>query len=516
MSLARDVTTVGSATLLSRLLGFIRDMGVAAVLGAGALSDAFFAAMQVPNLFRRLLAEGALNAAFVPIWLRLRKDKEGARKFGREVLGTMLVLTVIVTLVAIFFAPTVIRLIAPGFAPEGARFALAVSFVEIVMPYLAVSALVAVAAAVLSAEGQVAAVSFGLIVFNVVLVAALGVVLLFGAEETQGAGTILAFSVIAGGLAQFIVMVRTLSLLPNPPYWPRFALSAETRRFFVRAIPGVVAAGAPQLMLIAGGIIASASPSAVSWLYYANRLYELPLGVTATMISAVMVPLIAASVRGGDAGAIASAQSRAFEIAIGLALPAAAALALIAEPIAGALFERGAFMTHDTKAVAAALAAIAFGLPGHVLEKIFGAISFAHEDTRMPMWTALAGLAVGTVGALTLFPRYGHVGIAAAIALSGWTSALLLWLALVVRGWLRSDAALPGRLGRILLATSIMGAALYGFMMLLAPWIAAAGILRLVALALLVAAGLAVYGLALQILGVVRLADLMTAARNRL
>jgi putative peptidoglycan lipid II flippase len=516
MALARDVTTVGSATLLSRLLGFIRDAGVAAVLGAGALSDAFFAAMQIPNLVRRLLAEGALNAAFVPMWLA-RREAGGAtaRLFAREVLAAALVVAAVVVLAGVIFAPAVIRILAPGFAVEGARFALAAGFVALVMPYLAVAAFIAVAAAVLNAEGKVAAVSFGLVVFNVVLVSA---VLLVGAldlAQTRSAGTILAASVVAAGVAQLIVVGRALVCLPDPPLRPRFARSAQARHFFARAVPGVIAAGAPQFVLIAASMVASASPSAVSWLYYANRLYELPLGVVATIVATVMMPRIASGVRSGAPGEAAAAQSRAFEIAAGLALPAAAALALLAAPIAGTLFERGAFGPRDTAAVAAALAIMAMGLPGHVLEKVLGAVAFAHDDTRTPMWAALAGLCAGAVGAIMLYPSHGHVGIAAAIAIAGWVGAAALVLLLARRGWLRACTQLVHRLARIALATVAMGAVLYLLLGLLAPWIGSPSSLsRIVSLAALVLAGLAVYAALLQALGVARLADLIAAVRR--
>jgi putative peptidoglycan lipid II flippase len=517
MPLARDVTTVGSATLLSRLLGFIRDAGVAGVLGAGALSDAFFAAMQLPNLVRRLLAEGALNAAFVPMWLARREaDGAAARRFACEVLGLTLAAAIVVVLAAVLFAPAIVMIVAPGFAAEAARFALAVHFVEIVTPYLALAAPVAVAAAVLNAEGKVAAVSFGLVIFNVVLVFAVLLVVVLDLAETRSAGTVLAASVVAAGVAQLIVVGRALSRLPDPPLRPRFAPSAETLRFLGRAAPGVIAAGAPQLVLIAASMVASASPSAVSWLYYANRLYELPLGVAATMVAAVMVPRIAAGVRRGASDDAAAAQSRAFEIATGLALPAAVALVLLAVPIAGTLFERGAFGPRDTAAVAAALAIIAMGLPGHVLEKVLGAVAFAHDDTRTPMWAALAGVCAGAVGAIMLYPSHGHVGIAAAIAIAGWVGAAALALPLARRGWLHVDAQLVRRLPRIALATIAMGAVLHLLLGLLAPWIGSpSSLLRIVSLAALVLAGLAVYVALLQALGVARLADLIAAIRHR-
>jgi putative peptidoglycan lipid II flippase len=520
MSLARDVTTVGGATLLSRLLGFIRDMGIAAVLGADVLSDAFLAALQIPNLFRRLLAEGALNAAFVPMWLRIKEQQgpRGARRFGEEVLGTLVLSLGAIALLCMVFAPALVRVLAPGFGALDARLPLAVEFVRLSVPYIAVAGLVAVAAAILNAEGRVAAAAFGVIIFNVVMVAVVAAVLAFGGGASATVGTILSGSIVAAGVCQFLLVGAALLRLSEPPLTPRFTRSPDVRRFFVLMVPGVLAGGVPQLKLMAGAMVASQSQAGVSWLYYANRLYELPLGVVSVAIAAVMVPVIAASVRAADTDAIAGAQSRAFEIALALALPAAVAFALLAEAIAGGLFERGAFGPRDTAAVAAALAAICAGLPGHTLEKVLGAVSFAHEDTRTPMFAALAGLATTLMGAIFLFPTYGHVGVAAAIGLSGWVGAALLGAVLARRRWLQVDRDLWRRLPRIVAATIVMGIAILILQTLLAKNFNVAGsqLGRIAALAVLVAAGFAVYLAALQAFGVVKLKELVAAVRHRL
>src|SRR5689334_6940392 len=183
MSLARDVTTVGTATLLSRLLGFFRDVGIAAVLGAGALSDAYFAALQIPNLFRRLLAEGALNAAFVPMWLRIR-DRDGpedARRFGENVLGIMILGLGVLAILGVLLAPDLVRLVAPGFATGSERFLLATDYLRVSLPYIAIAGVVAIAASVLNAEGRVGAAAFGIVIFNGVVIAAILAVIMSGA-----------------------------------------------------------------------------------------------------------------------------------------------------------------------------------------------------------------------------------------------------------------------------------------------------------------------------------------------
>jgi putative peptidoglycan lipid II flippase len=520
MSLARDVTTVGTATLLSRLLGFFRDVGIAAVLGAGVLSDAYFAALQIPNLFRRLLAEGALNSAFVPMWLRIRDEagSSATRRFGEGTLGLLAATLAIVAVLCLLFAPAVVHLIAPGFRDPGDRFPLAVVFVRLSAPYVALAGVVAVAAAILNAEGRVAAAAFGLVIFNCVLLAAVLLVVVRGATHSSSAGEILSIAIVLAGIGQLVLVGAALLRLPTRPRRLSLKPSGEVRRFFRQAVPGVVAGGIPQLKLMAGAMVASSSPAAVSWLYYANRLYELPLGVVSIAIATVMVPLIAASVRTRSAGEIAAAQSRALEIAVGLALPSAVAFATLADPIAGGLFERGAFGPHDTAMVAAALAAISAGLPGHVIEKVLGAVSFAHEDTKTPMIAALCGLASTIVGSLVLFPIHGHVGIAAAIAASGWVGATLLGLTLWRRGWLSIDRASRHRLPLIVLATMLMGAVILGGYITLAHWFDVTGSApaRLSTLAVLVVAGLAVYLVALETLGAVRLSDLVAAVRHRL
>jgi putative peptidoglycan lipid II flippase len=520
MSLARDVTTVGAATLLSRLLGFIRDAGVAAVLGAGPLSDAYFAALQIPNLFRRLLAEGALNSAFVPIWLRVRAEEGEAatQRFGEDVLGAMTVGLCGIAVLCMIFAPVIVDVLAPGFRGDGERFPLAVSFVRLSVPYVAVSGIVAVAAAALNAAGRVAAAAFGIAIFNAVLVAAVFALILSGATATYETAAWLSATIAAAGAAQLACVAAAWLRLGTRPRRLSPGLPPAARRFFVQAVPGVLAGGIPQLKLMAGAMVASSSHAAVSWLYYANRLYELPLGVVSIAIASVLGPVIAASVRSKDGNRAAGAQSRALEIALALSLPAAIALAVLSEAIAGGLFQRGAFGPRDTAMVAAALAAISAGLPGHSVEKVMGAVSFAHEDTRTPMAAALCGLAAAVAGATVLFPHYGHVGIAAAIAASGWIGATLMTVILWRRGWLQIDAAARRRLPRILLAATVMGAFIAGADAALTAWsdITSTPAGRVAALSLLVAAGLGLYAAGLQALGVASVQRLLWAVRERL
>jgi putative peptidoglycan lipid II flippase len=518
MSLARDITMVGSGTLMSRLLAFVRDAAIAAWLGTGPFAEAFFAVLQLVSFFRRLLADGALNSAFVPIWLNLRGGGDGAanaNRFTRRSLMAVGCAAGGVALLVIVFAPVVASLIAPGF--DYGRWALTASLLVLVAPYIALAGLVAVIAAALNAESRVGAVTISNVVFNLVLLATLA--LLYETNLAQGEVTLLlASAIVFAGLSQLAITASVW--LATGKRWSRVAVRVpdQTRVFFARAVPALIATGIPQLKLIAGAAIASSSAVGVSWLYYASRLYELPLGVASIAVAAVIVPRIAASLRDGDSASFSQTLSRAFEIALGLALPAAAGFALLAGPIAGGLFERGAFGPSDTTAVAAALAAICAGLPGHVLEKVLGAVSFAQADTHTPMIAALCGLTAAVAGGILLFPLYGHVGVAAAIAISGWVGATILAAVLYGRGWLRLDPTAMKRLPGIVLATLIMSAVIgFGLMLSHRLWPALASALsgRIILLAVLVTLGVAIYLAALQILGVAKLKDLAAAVRHK-
>ena len=307
MSLARDVTTVGGATLASRLLGFARDVGIAAVLGAGVFTDAFFAVLQIVNFFRRLLAEGALNAAFVPLWLRIKSTEgdRGTDRFLWEVLAAMLLAVGALALLGFLLAPCIIDVLAPGFAGE--RQTLAVDYLRIAAPYVALAGTVAVLAATLNAEGRYGAAALGVIAFNATLLAAVAWAAALGGEPRSAIGATLTHGIVLGGVAQLVVTgLGFFRLRRTRPMPMSFGLSIDARRFFARAIPALIAAGIPQLKLIAGAMVASASPAAVSWLYYANRLYELPLGVVSIAVAAVLMPAIAARAHSAAGAEIAA------------------------------------------------------------------------------------------------------------------------------------------------------------------------------------------------------------------
>jgi putative peptidoglycan lipid II flippase len=515
MALVRHIATVGAATMLSRLLGFARDMMIAAAFGAGALTDAFFIAFQLPNLARRLMAEGALNAGFVPLYLRARDEggPQAAALFAGRVIGTSALAFGFATLAMAVAMPLVVIVLAPGFGWSDPRLDQAVAFARLMLPYVLFAGPLAALMGVLNAQHRFGATALATIAFNLVLVLALAGLLTAQRHGAVLTGHGLAAAVGAAGLAQLVLVGAVVWRSERVP--PALSLGPEMRRFLALAIPGLVAGGIPQLLLIAASMVASVTPSAISWLYYANRLVELPLGVVSIAIGTVLVPAFTRAVRENDGDALIATESRGLELSFGLALPAAVALVVLATPIVGVLFERGAFTAADTSATAAVLAALALGLPGHVLTKAFSPAFFAREDTQTPMRAALIGLAVAVAGSLLLDRLLGPLGIALATALAGWVSAGLLARAIQRGIGFALDTEARRRLPRIVLAAAGMGIVL-GAALLPIDLGRASTLLRVLALGGLVALGLASYLALLQALGVVKVRTLLRALRRSL
>ncbi len=510
----RSFLTVSSGTLASRLLGFLRDSMIAALLGTGPIADAFLLAFQLVNVIRRLLTEGALNAALVPVWLRLRETEgEGmARRFAGRVLGTISAILLLGTVLIGLSMPFVIAALAPGFSGRE-TLRLAVNDARLMLPYLAFAGPTAVLLALASAQGRFFLTAFSPLLFNVALIAVMFALILAGADAGTVALALAATIGVAGFLQLLVLAMRRGGERVATPL--RVSLDSEMRGFLAHAAPGMVASSAPQLLAVAGAIIASASPSAVSWLYFANRLIELPLGIVGVAMGTVLVPELTRAVRGGDKGRIAHAESRALELAVGLALPATLGLMVLSGPIVRLLFEHGAFTATDTAATSRALIWLALALPAHVLVKALSPAFFAREDTLAPLAATLKGLVVAIVSAVLLGHFLGASGIAAGIALGAWSIALHV----IRRGGetfgFSLDPIARRRLPRIVAAALLMGALLWlaaGFTGLFA-----ADTHRLVLLVILltvIAGAIAVYGLCLTVFGVTGWREVVNAAGN--
>ena len=507
----RSFLTVSSGTLASRLLGFARDAMIAALLGTGAVADAFLVAFQLVNVVRRLLSEGALNAALVPAWLRVHEadGAVAAAGFAGRVLGTISSALIVAAALIGLLMPFVIAVLAPGFT--GPTLQLAVDDARLMLPYLAFAGPATVMMALLSAQGRFALTAFSPLLFNIALIGVM--VALFGwRQDPAFAALLMAATVgIAGLLQLLILLLRRGDSIATPL---RVSFDTQMRGFVGKAIPGMVANAGPQLLIVGGAIIASSSPSAVSWLYFANRLIELPLGIVGVAMGTVLVPELTRALRGDDRGAMMHAESRGLELAVGLALPATLGLIVLSESVVRALFEHGAFTAADTLATSHALMWLSLALPAHVLVKALSPAFFAREDTVTPLLATLKGFAVAIVAALVLGRLFGASGIAASIALGAWSNALSLIRKGSATFGFAIDAGARRRLPRIVVAAILMGGLLWLKAHFVLPWaVDAHGLAQAAILCVLIAGAIAIYGLLLAWFGVVSWAEAAGAVR---
>ena len=500
MALLRSAATVGSYTMVSRVLGFVREMLVAAYLGASPLTDAFFVALRLPNMFRTLFAEGAFSAAFVPLFAgKVAADgRAAARAFAEDALAVLLVALLGFLIAGELLTPWILDLIAPGFRADPAKFELAVELTRIMFPYLLFISLTALQGGVLNSLERFAATAFTPVLLNIFLILALVLVRpLTGVE--------LAWAVAAAGLAQFLWLMFSCWQAGVSLSLPRPRLTPEVRRLLRIMLPGVFGAGVTQINLVVSTAMASLLPSgAVSYLNYADRLNQLPLAVLGIAVGTAILPPLSRQVRqGDDAGAIAT-QNRGLELALLLTVPAAVGLAVAAQPIRAVLFQHGKFTAADTAATWPALAAYAAGLPAFVLIKVMAPGFFARQDTKTPVRIAAVTMLVNVALTVVLGLTLAQLGIAMALSTAGWVNALLLIAVLRRRGHFALDRRARRALPRILLAALGMG----GLLLLLQHWaladaFAAGFTAKLLALVADVGAGILGFALLALALGLV-------------
>lgn len=511
MNLVRSFATVGGYTMASRLLGFARDMLIAATLGTGPVADAFVVAFRFPNLFRRLFAEGAFNSAFVPLFAR-RLEGEGmdsARRFAEEALAGLTFILLLLTAIAEIAMPWLMYLLAPGFAEDPAKYDLAVVLTRIAFPYLLCMSLVALLSGVLNALGRFAAAAAAPVLLNIVLIAVLVTLYLSGERATPLSGIALCWGVTAAGVAQLAMLWVAsrragIRLSPMRPVW-----TPAMRRLVRLGVPGIISGGITQINIVIGTVIASLQAGAVSYLYYADRIYQLPLGVIGIAIGIVLLPDLSRRLRAGQMDHARHSQNRSLEFSMLLTLPAAIALIVLAQPIIEVLFHRGAFSDAAVSATANALIAFAAGLPAFVLIKVFSPGFFAREDTRTPMWFAGINVVVNIAASLALYYPLGHVGIAIATSVSAWINTVLLAGTLVRRGHFDIDDQLRRRLPRIFAAALLMGLCLWPVQNWLEPFMVSGNeVGRIGGLVGLICTGMVVFGVAVQVFGGADLAQI--------
>lgn len=514
MNLVRAISAIGSMTMLSRIFGFARDILIANFLGAGAVADAFVVAFRFPNLFRRLFAEGAFAAAFVPMFSR-SIEGEGpaiAKQFAEDALSVLTLILLGFVLCAELAMPWLMPFLAPGFEAVPGKMEMATDFSRIAFPYLLFISLVALQSGVLNAFGKFSAAAAAPVLLNITLIVAL---LGFGGTDVES-GRALVWGVFAAGLVQFIWLSWHCH---RAGFHVRFRMPRITEKVRVlgrRILPVMFGASLYQINLLIGTILATTiSDGAVSYLYYADRVTQLPLGVVGIAVGTALLPMISRQLESGNAEQANASQNRGIEIALLLTVPAALALIVMPGPIIAVLFERGAFGPVASEATAQALMAYAIGLPAYVGIRVFTPGFFAREDTATPVRIAALSIIVNIVLNLLLMRSFGHVGIALASSISAWLNIALLVIVLAKRGHYRADARLMSRLAGIAGASLIMAAGLWFAMDWAQPWLSGRLWQKATALTSLVVAGLFLYGIAARIFGVYSIAEIKRMVRTK-
>jgi putative peptidoglycan lipid II flippase len=500
MNLLRALATVSGMTLLSRVLGFVRDFVIARTFGAGMITDAFFVAFRLPNLLRRLFAEGAFSQAFVPILAeyRNRRGEDETRHLVDRVATLLFVILVGVSALGVAGAPLLIYVSAPGFAADAGKFALTVELTRITFPYILFMSLVALSAGVLNTWSRFALPAFTPVLLNLSFIG----MALFAAPWFDPPVLALAWAVFLGGLLQLALQVPALHKIGMLPRWDWAPADSGVHRILLLMGPAVLGVSVSQISLLINTIFASFLPSgSVSWLYYADRLMEFPAGLLGAALGTILLPSLAkahADERSGDFSALLDWGLR---LTLLLTLPAALALAMLAVPLLATLFQHGAFTANDVLQTRSALVAYSIGLAGLILVKVLAPGFYARQDIRTPVKIALVTLAATQAMNLAFIGWIRHAGLALSIGLASCLNAALLYRGLRSRGIFIPAAGWTGFSARIAVALVVLGSVLWFAMGSENDWLTMPFGQRILKLSLTVAAGIATYFATLALLG---------------
>ena len=505
--------TVGIWTLLSRILGFVRDIMIAGYLGTGLVAEAFLVAFSLPNLFRRFFAEGAFNMAFVPIFSKKLESDDDPAQFAQDAFVGMACLLTVFTTIGIIAMPALVAAMASGFMADD-RFELAVTYGRIAFPYILFISLSALLSGVLNATGRFVAAAAAPVLLNITFILALGIVALIMDPTAFDIGMSLAWAVPIGGIAQMALVYVAARRAGFPMRLRLPKITPDLKRLAFIAAPAALSGGIMQINLLVGRQVASFFDSAVAWLNYADRLYQLPLGVVGIAIGVVLLPDLSRRLQSGDEAGGRDAFNRASELALALTIPAAIALITIPVPLVSVLFERGAFTSDDTTATAMAVAIYGLGLPAFVLQKSLQPLFFAREDTKRPFYYALAAMIINLVLAVGLSYYIGFIAAAVGTTLTSWAMVIMLARGARTMGdAAKFDTRFHKRIWRIIGASLAMGVILLLTGMIISPLFSIAN-WRYLALLVLVTIGISSYFGIGQLIGAFRLSEFRNAMRR--
>ncbi|MDB5618663.1 murein biosynthesis integral membrane protein MurJ [Tardiphaga sp.] len=472
----RRIFTVGGYTLLSRITGFARDILLAAILGAGPIADAFFVALRLPNHFRAIFAEGAFNAAFVPAYAHVHGEggESSARLFANRIFTLLFVSQVVLLVVALLFMPQAMSILAPGFTDEPEQRRLAIELTRITFPYLLLITLVTLYGGMLNVVNRFASAAAASIFLNISMMATLALAVWF---PTPGHAA--AWGVLISGFLQYFLLAGDLARHGGLPRFAPLRLDEDVRAFFRALGPATLGSMGTQVALFADTIIATFLPvGALSALYYADRLNQLPIGVIGIAIGTVLLPEMSRRITAGDHPGAMASQRRAFEFTLLFSVPFVAAFLVVPDVIMRAMFARGAFTKADAVSAGATLAAYAIALIPFVLIRSAVATFYARKDTSTPVKASLTGIAVNVLLKILLMGSLAQVGLALATAIGAWVNLLLVIGFAVRAGYLEFDRGFVLSLGKFLLIGLVLAAALWGTARLAAVQLASWATLR--------------------------------------
>ena len=453
MNLIKSTGTFSFFTIISRLLGYLRDILIAVFLGAGPLADAFFVAFRIPNTFRRLFSEGTFNAAFVPSYSSLIDNKKKSQKFANNIFTLLVIGLFFLVLVIEIMMPLFVFLIAPGFEGDYQKMELAITLTRITFPFLMFISLASFFSAILNSHNKFAVASAAPIILNILLIG----VLLFGKILNDELVYYLSYAVTISGLLQLIFLYFFVKKHFSPKINLSFKIDNNVKLFFKKLLPSIFSSGVTQINILVGTIIASFQASAVSYLYYADRIYQINLAIAGIAIGTVILPQLSKHVQGNKKDKINLIQNKALELSLFLSIPAALALLIASEEIISSLFGYGSFNELSVINSAKALFYFAIGLPAFSLIKVFSAFFFARHNTKVPFYISLTSVLLNVFISVVYFKEVGFIIIPIATTISSWFNAILLFIFLKIKDLFSFNLVFLNRFIKILLASVLMG-----------------------------------------------------------
>jgi len=458
MNLFKSTTTFSFFTIISRILGYIRDILIAIFLGSGPLADAFFVAFRIPNTFRRLFSEGTFNAAFVPSYAsELANGKDQSEKFATSVFSLLVISLFFLVLIIEIFMPLFVFFIAPGFSGNEAKMSVAIDLTRITFPFLLFVSLSSFFSAILNSHNRFAAAAAAPVILNIFLIA----VLVYGNILGDRLVYYLSYAVTIAGVIQFIYLYFYVIKFYLPKFSFKISIDNKIKKFFSKLLPSIFSSGVTQINILIGTIIASFQASAVSYLYYADRIYQINLAIAGVAIGTVVLPQLSKLIETENMSEIISLQNRALELSLFLSIPATIALLIASNLIVSALFGYGSFSETSVENSAKALFYFAFGLPAFSLIKVFSSFFFARHDTKTPFYISLFSVLLNILISILLFQKVGFIIIPIATSISSWFNAILLYIFSKKKDFFSFNDIFIYRFPRILISSLIMGLIFY-------------------------------------------------------